>query len=139
QAEDYDTGGEGVSYHDLSQGNIGGVYRIDDVDIESCSEGGYNISFVQTDEWMKYTVNVSTSGTYDIKCRVATIHPDSQFKIYFDDIDKTGAILVPNTGGWQTWQTVTVTDVYLEAGKQIMKVYDLGGEYNLNYIEIVSK
>ena len=135
QAEDYDTGGEGVSYHDSGRGNGGGAYRITDVDIESCTEGGYNIGFVQTDEWMKYTVNVSAAGTYDIKCRVATTQTNSKFKIYFNDVDKTGEVVVPNTGGWQTWQTVTVTDVYLEAGKQIMKV-ELFGEYNLNYIEI---
>jgi hypothetical protein len=34
EAEDFDTGGEGVAYHDMVSGNAGGRYRFDtDVDI----------------------------------------------------------------------------------------------------------
>ena len=35
EAEDYDTGGEGVAYHDTTAGNIGGATTgRDDVDVE---------------------------------------------------------------------------------------------------------
>ena len=39
-----------------------------------------------------------------------------------DGADITGAIAVPNTGGWQTWTTITKTGVTLAAGTQVMRV-----------------
>ena len=33
EAEDYDTGGQGIAYNDTTAGNSGGQYRTDDVDI----------------------------------------------------------------------------------------------------------
>jgi hypothetical protein len=35
-------------------------------------------------------------------------------------------IALPNTGGWQNWQTVT-TRVFLSAGPQSIAVYAKGG------------
>ncbi|MBN1599378.1 MAG: hypothetical protein JW894_13880, partial [Bacteroidales bacterium] len=44
EAENYDNGGEGVAYHDNDASNNGGQYRTSEgVDIEACSEGGYNV------------------------------------------------------------------------------------------------
>ena len=69
QAENYDTGGEGVAYHDSDAGNKGGQYRSDGVDIESTTDtgGGYNVGWVAAGEWLEYTVNVAVAGSYDIK------------------------------------------------------------------------
>ena len=55
EAEDYDTGGEGVAYHDTTAGNSGGAYRYEDVDIENCSDtgGGYNVGWTAMGEWLK--------------------------------------------------------------------------------------
>src|SRR6516225_2269816 len=66
QAEDYDTGGENVGYYDTTPGNSGGQYRQDDVDIETTTDtgGGYNVGWIAAGEWLQYTVNVATSGTY---------------------------------------------------------------------------
>ncbi|MFP5039828.1 right-handed parallel beta-helix repeat-containing protein [Parasediminibacterium sp. JCM 36343] len=50
EAENYDKGGEGISYHDTTFGNTGGQYRFDDVDIQTCSEGGYNVGWLSTGE-----------------------------------------------------------------------------------------
>src|SRR5262249_1681378 len=73
QAADFDNGGEGVAYHDGSAGNSGGVYRNTDVDIAASSEGGYTIGWISAGEWLNYTVNVSTSGSYTAQIRVAGV------------------------------------------------------------------
>ena len=59
QAENYDTGGESVAYYNTTVGNPGGVYRSDDVGIEPTSDtgGGYDVSSLNTGEWLEYTVN----------------------------------------------------------------------------------
>src|SRR5262249_28197149 len=38
EAENYNTGGEGVGYHDTTPGNNGGADRTDDVDIEATTD-----------------------------------------------------------------------------------------------------
>lgn len=75
EAEDFDNGGEGVAYHDTTAQNTLGFYRLDEgVDIARCTDAGrgYNIGSLFTGEWLQYSVNVATTGTYDLHVRVAT-------------------------------------------------------------------
>src|SRR5207302_1876964 len=55
EAEDFDNGGEGVSWHDLTAGNPGGFYRTDtDVDIiaPTGTATGPVVNNFQTGEWL---------------------------------------------------------------------------------------
>ncbi|MDD5687373.1 MAG: carbohydrate-binding protein [Elusimicrobia bacterium] len=146
ELEDYDKGGAETSYYDTSTGNAGNAYRTtEDVDVETCSDanGGYSVGWAMTGEWLKYTINVKTAGTYTIEVRVACGGPGGTFHIEFDDINKTGSMTVPDTGGWQTWQTIKKTGVRLSAGKHIMKLtMDTIGAIatgNFNYINIINE
>lgn len=139
QVEDFDTGGEGTAYHDNDAGNSGNQYRTTErVDIEVCSEGGYNIGWTNTGEWLEYTVNVATAGNYDIAVRVTSGTSGGNFKILFDNVDKTGTMSIGGTGGWQSWQTVTKTAVALSAGTQVMQLYLNTGDLNINSIAITA-
>ena len=65
EAENYNLGGEGIAYHDNDSTNDGGQYRVTEgVDIETCGEGGYDVGYTNTGEWMNYSVNVLVPGTY---------------------------------------------------------------------------
>jgi beta-glucanase (GH16 family) len=139
EAEDFNLGAEGVAYHDCTTGNSGGAYRpTSDVDIEGCSEGGFNIGWMCAGEWMNYSVQVLTPGTYTIQTRVASQSSGGTFHVEFDQVDKTGAIAVPSTGGWQSWVTVTAT-ADLTAGAHLMKFANSTGtgSYNVNYFNCV--
>ncbi|MDO8587570.1 MAG: carbohydrate-binding protein [Armatimonadota bacterium] len=138
QAENYDIGGESIAYRDTSGGNSGGAYRSDNVDIESCSEGGYDVGWIDTGEWLEYTVNVTSAGTYDVRLRVAAPNAGGSFHVLMNGRNVTGVTSVPNTGGWQTWTTVTVSGVSLSAGQQTLSVYVDSGGWNLNYVEVAS-
>ncbi|MDD5688552.1 MAG: carbohydrate-binding protein [Elusimicrobia bacterium] len=145
QAEDFDNGGEGIAYHDttLGQADPNNTYRAtESVDLETCSDsgGGYDVGYVVTGEWLEYTVNVNTAGTYTIESQVACGGEGGNFHIEIDNVDKTGAMTVPNTGGWNIWQTVTKTGVNLSAGQHIMKlamdtIGTSGATGNFNYIQ----
>ena len=141
QAEDFDNGGEGVAYHDTEPANFGGAYRNTGVDIQATTDvgGGYNVGWMAVGEWLKYSVNVTAAGQYTLASRVAGVVNGGVFHIEFNGIDKTGPVSVPNTGGWQTWQTVTLTNVVLDSGPQIMRlVMDSSGpDYvaNFNWIQ----
>jgi beta-glucosidase len=141
QAEHYDLGGASVAYLDADASNNGGAYRTDEgVDLEACSDsgGGYNVGWMSGGEWIEYSVDVTIPGEYRIDSRVASQGTGGSFHLEFFGQDQTGAILVPVTGGWQTWTTVS-TPVDLSAGRQIMRFANSSSsdEYNLNYLEFV--
>jgi hypothetical protein len=134
QAEDYDTGGSGVAYSDTDAANNGGQYRTDPVDIEVCGDtgGGFNVGWVRTDEWIEFTVNVQTTGTYTLTARVASGASTGSFRVELPvGTDRTGTIPVASTGGWQTWTNLT-RGLSLPAGQQVMRVHFSGGDFNLN-------
>jgi hypothetical protein len=140
QAEDFDEGGQFVAYSDVTAGNSGGVYRSTDVDLEATTDtgGGYDVMKTRAGEWMNYTINVTGSGTYPLDIRIANIGTGGKFHVEIDGVDKTGPIAVPDTGGWQTWQTVTTPGIALSAGTHVVRVAldvvaSTGGVGNYNW------
>ncbi|HEX3960495.1 MAG TPA: carbohydrate-binding protein, partial [Trebonia sp.] len=73
QAENYDTGGQGVAYNVTSVNGSGNGYRPDGVDLEATTDtgGGYDLGWTAAGQWFKYTVNVATAGTYTVGLRLA--------------------------------------------------------------------
>lgn len=148
QAEDFDNGGEGIAYHDNNPQVANGAYRPGGVYLESCSDTagcGYNVGSTSAGEWLEYTINVASAGTYNIEARVAYSGGGGQaggtFRVEIDEVDKTGPLTIPNTGGYQIYQTVTKTNVSLTAGQHVMRVALLtnapgGGFGNFNYFAI---
>ena len=49
-----------------------------------------------------------------------------------------GEVTVPNTGGWQTWETVS-HDVYINAGTYDFGIYAPKGGFNINWFKITEK
>jgi alpha-amylase len=138
QAENYNTGGEGIAYHDLETANSGGQYRTTEgVDIEGCSDTGcgYNVGWMRSGEWTKYTVNVPTAGSRSIDFRVASGVTTGAFHLEVDGVNVTGTVTVPNTGGWQSWQTITRTGVNLTSGQHVLRLVVTGNDVNLNWIQ----
>lgn len=84
EAEEYDFGGQGVAFNDVSEGNAGGfTFRIQEsehdgtkwiktqgVDIYELT-GGYGVGWVEQNEWLLYTVNIEQDGLYDIETYIA--------------------------------------------------------------------
>jgi hypothetical protein len=139
EAEHYDLGGEGLAYHEVNTtGNQGGAtLRNDEVDIETTQDigGGYNIAYIMAGEWLEYTVNVASGGVYDLDLRMAADGDGKILHIGMDGKDITGSVNVPNTSGWQTWQTVTINGISLTAGEHVMRIAFETDYMNLNYVE----
>ena len=130
EAENYDKGGEGRAYHDTTAGNSSGEYRSDDVDIRFTSDvnGTYNIKSVRAGEWLAYTVNIASAGTYAIDIRYASSGTGGTIHFAVDGVNVSGAIALPDTGGWNTWTTTTKTGVTLPAGTHVVTlVVDANG------------
>ncbi len=125
QAEDYDLGGEGVAYHDTTAANDGGAYRpAEGVDIAADPGAGNGalVGWAKAGEWIRYTVNVTTTAMYDLSVRVASPAEGGTFNVTVDGADVTGALAVPNTGGWLTWSSVDKSGIALSLGTHTVRV-----------------
>jgi endonuclease/exonuclease/phosphatase family metal-dependent hydrolase len=133
-AADFDNGGAGVAYSDDSSGNAGRAYRQTDVDLQGASVGGYNVGWTAAGEWLKYTVKVASAGEYNVTVKVASTAANSM-QVTVGNV--TGTYSVPNTGGWQSWRTVSVP-MTLAAGQQMMTVKFSTGGINLHSIAVAA-
>ena len=142
QAEDYDNGGEGVAYHDVDANNAGLAYRPDEgVDIIGVG-GGYAVYWIVAGEWIEYTFEVQQDGYYNFIPYAATVPGFGNFTLYIDNVDVSGEVAVPHTGGFEFWMPFEVPAVQLDAGVHIMRLeFDsdtdkAGWLFSLNYIDV---
>ena len=135
QAENYDTGGQGVAYNVTSVNGTANAYRSDGVDLETTSDtgAGYDLGWTASGQWFKYTVNVATAGTHTVSFRVAapSAATDAFHLSNASGTSLSGTVNVPATGGWQTWTTVTA-NVTLPAGVQTLALHQDNGGWNIN-------
>ena len=137
QAENYDTGGQGVAYNVTAVNGSANSYRSDGVDLEATTDtgGGYDIGWTATGQWFKYTVNVATAGTYALSLRLAapTAVTNALQINNAAGTDLSGVITAPATGGCQNWTTVTA-NITLPAGVQTLTVDQDSPGWNINYL-----
>jgi carbohydrate binding protein with CBM6 domain len=92
-------------------------------------------------EWLKYTINIPTSGSYGFQARVASLGNGGTFHVEVDGVNATGAISVPNTNGWQTWVTIPVPSISFAAGTRVIRIVldtvgPSGGVGNFNWFSL---
>ena len=144
QAEDYDSGADGIAYHDSDNNNEGDVknYRTDGggVDIVK-GNGGQAIGYTSSGEWLEYTVNVTEPGVYVYEATVSSGTTGSSFKLSLSTgdqlVDLTDVISVPQTGSnnWDTYRTVSGRLLIpLSEGKQVLHLDITGSSCNIDKI-----
>ena len=174
QCEYYDFGGEGIAYHDSDSINSGSgrlnpadgsylhEFRMNEpVDISftkfqdpPIDNNPYNFVTPQKDqlyvgwtkpgEWTKYTVKVTTAGTYQLGI-MYTSNKNGKISISVNDHDVTGPILIPSTAvaaepvAWRQWHHWNYLDkmaqVELKKGIQTITLHTVEvGDMNYDYI-----
>jgi len=136
QAEEYDYGGEGIAYHDTTAGNAGGAYRTDDVDIEEMPAGGNTVAYIRDGEWLEYTLNVASSGSYTTTFRTAAWSSGKAIRILVDG-QMAGTVQVPNTGSSEQY-TIVSTTLPLTAGVRHLTIAFVGDGQNLDQISFTA-
>ncbi|WP_428232352.1 glycosyl hydrolase family 18 protein [Flavobacterium sp.] len=99
--------------------------------------GGLNVGYADTGDWMAYSnINFPTSGSYVIEYRVASAVTGAKIS---SDLNagtiQLGTVNIPNTGGWQNWQTVSQT-VNVNAGTYNFGIYIQSSGVNINWFRI---
>ncbi|MFE9427547.1 glycoside hydrolase family 3 C-terminal domain-containing protein [Kitasatospora sp. NPDC006697] len=141
QAANYDTGGQGAGYSVTAANGTANAYRPDGVDLEATADnqgtgvpgGAYDLGWATPGQWFDYTVQAAAAGSYTVSFRVASPYgiADAFHLADAAGANLTGAVAVPNTGGYQTWSTVTAT-VTLPAGPQTLTLAEDTNGWNLH-------
>lgn len=142
QAENFDKGGEGVSFHDADSKDEGGAgYRSDNEGLDIVKgNGGYALGYTASGEWMDYTVKVAYTDTYKFTAYVSSGNDNTGFNIGLDNngtVTTLKSVTVPNTGSWDTYKTVTGT-FKLSEGQQTLRITITGAYCNIDKIVFTS-
>jgi beta-glucosidase len=143
QAANYDTGGQGVAYNVTSTNGSADSYRPDGIDLETTADtqdtsaagGAYDVGWTAPGQWLDYTVDLATAGNYTVSFRLSSPYgiTDALHIANSAGTNLTGAVAVPNTGGYQTWATVTAS-ITLPAGQQTLTVDQDSNGWNFHYL-----
>ena len=146
EAEDFDSGAEGMSFHDSDNVNEGDIkdYRSDAGGVDFVKgNNGCVIGYTAAGEWLEYSINVKESGDYRYEATVSCGSPDgSAFTV---GVVKDGKyvelskVTVPQTDNnmWSNYKVLKGEfSAPLEAGKQILRITIDKPYVNLDKIEL---
>ena len=141
EAENYDVGRSGKAYYDNDGDNQGKAYREESVDIVQLDSAdkskGYAIGYTGEGEWLRYTVNVTETGAYEVKVNMATPSENAGVKLYIDGKAVTDEIIAKQNGenDWSTYSTVSAKTKEIEKGEHALKVEIVGNNVNVDWLE----
>jgi hypothetical protein len=143
QTEDFDVGGYGVAYHTTDACGIGidTAYGSDRINVYPTADldGASNLKVgcYQVGDWYNYTITAATTGSYTLNLRGANIEAGATYHVAIDGAIVVKGIAVPNTGGYDTFATVTSAPFGLTAGQHVMQIAldaagpsGFGGDFN---------
>ncbi|RRN76533.1 carbohydrate-binding protein, partial [Pseudoxanthomonas sp. SGD-10] len=144
EAENYNSGGQGIGYFDKSIGNSGNnIYRDEDVDLRRSGTAGnyiYSVTHAFGGEWLKYTANVEQAGSYGVKLRYATVTAGSVIRIKMNDVVVAEGIPLAVTQSLNDWKEAYFELSNLTVGQHTLTLEVLSGDVdfdNLNFNLIV--
>lgn len=144
EAEDFDGGAEGYTFHDSDRTNEGDYpkYRSDGEGVDLVKgNNGCVIGYTAQGEWLDYSINVTEAGEYEYEATVSAGNDNAAFSLSV--VNKNGVTLlakvsVPKTGNndWSKYKTVKgKLSQPLEAGEQILRLTIDGAYANIDKIE----
>jgi endoglucanase len=153
KAVDFDLGPNGVAYFDqdtadyhtttgkYTAGNRGRTYRNDGVDIAKDSTGNesYIVNHIEDGEWLQYTVQVLEAGVYNLQIAAAAEEGSGLISMLVDGKPVANKVAVPSTGDLKTFKNISINNVKLKPGKQVIRVLFEKGGFNLSSIKFVLK
>lgn len=99
------------------------------------SSGNLQVASIDDGDWMDYNVKLAAGGSFTANFRVANSYGSGVIQIKNAAGTTLAQVNVPQTGGWQNWETIS-TPITLPAGSQVIRLYAQTGAFNLNWFEL---
>ena len=110
------------------------------VQTETTGDGGtgLDVGYIDQGDWMDYSINVASAGTYAVHFRIATPNTGAGLQLRKADGTVLLTSSLPVTSAYQIWQTVNAT-ITLPAGVQTLRLYSSNlARWNINWLEFVT-
>jgi hypothetical protein len=134
EAENFDIGEDGMTYHDSDSKNVTNALRPDEpIDIYDLGNNKYYVIDNYPGEWLEYSVNVAQKGLYDISASIAAVVGGGTFILKIGATESE-VIKAPASISWVNTKLANF-QMNLEAGKQIMRLTFI--EKPLFYIDFI--
>ncbi|TVY01178.1 carbohydrate-binding protein [Cohnella terricola] len=103
------------------------------IQLEASSEGGQNVAFIDNGDYIAFAGMDFGSGASSFQARVASNAGGGNIEIRLDSLNGTliGTCVVPGTGGWQNWTTVSCGITGNPSGTHTLYLKFTGGAGNL--------
>ncbi|WP_175288707.1 carbohydrate-binding protein [Flagellimonas eckloniae] len=118
-----------------------GFNNMSNVVVESTSDtgGGQHVGFIENGEWISFN-NMDLTCATSVQARVSCNTSGGDIEVRLGGVSGTliGTIPVSNTGGWNSWTTLTNTNLTPTSGThEVYLVFTGGSGYllNLNWLE----
>ncbi len=103
------------------------------------NNAGANINYVNSGDYVEYTINVATAGTYAIDYSISS--PSDNAQIEFDVVGSSASTTtnVPNNGQWDSFGSLDGGSVALSAGSNTIRITATGSnvwQWNLDKITL---
>ena len=107
---------------------------------EDCSDagGGKNAGWTEAGDYLEFPVKIAAKALYRITYRYSCNSASSGAELLLIDntVQSLHTVEFAGTGGWQNWESVTVSDS-LPAGLKTIRFTALAGGFNLNRIDFI--
>lgn len=100
------------------------------------STGFTNISWIDTDDWLEYKINVPETNIYNLYFRISA-NNNSSLNLQIDGLNVLSQDF-NSTGGWQNWSTFE-NNISLTAGKHTIRLKATIAGFNINWIQFEDK
>ena len=145
EAENFDKGGEGFTFHDKDANDEGDAnYRNDNEGLDLVKgNNGTAIGYTSKDEWTEYSVNVTEPGEYSFEATCSNgSSSNGGFKISLvkgSTVTQIGTVKVTSTGGWDTYCTLNtgIESIITPEPKRVVTYNLKGQKVDDNYKGIV--
>jgi len=147
-AADFDAGSAGDAYSVANTVSPASTsYRNTPVPLFATSDPGRGYAVdhnLVPGDWLAYTTNFTTGGSFDIAIRAATANQDGTglsgrfVHLEVDGVNVTGSINLAPTSSWTTFATTTISSVAIPSGSHKLKfvVESPVGQFGFNWIQI---
>jgi len=112
-----------------------------DIGTETCSDegAGENVGSIKDGNWLMYS-GINLDDVVGVDMRLASKNSGGTIEVRLGSATGTlvGTVEVPNTGGWQTWETVTADLESAEGTHDVYIVFKTSGSWvcNINWLQL---
>jgi len=139
QVENFNIGGDGNAYSDATPTvNSGNQYRTSegvDISVHPQQAGNYIIGWTAPNEWLDYIVDIQKDSYYNISASVSSAVSTAKFDVLLNGESITPEIQVPNSGAYTTYQDITLKNIKLPIGLNVLRIRTITAGFNIDKLQ----